>query len=70
MWTRSILFSVICAWILWSLQQDFSYLPSKGFDDRVSCESAIKKLSGNSQDAQDKQFFLCLPDTVDPRSRR
>jgi hypothetical protein len=70
MWKYPIVFSIICAWILWTLERDFSYLPSKGFDDQVSCEKALKQLAGDSQEAQETRLLLCLPDTVDPRSRR
>ncbi len=63
----AVLFSITCAWILWTLLGDGSYFPSSGYNDKDSCEMAMEKLSGKSQDERVKKFHLCLPDTVDPR---
>ena len=63
----ALLFSITCAWILWTLLGDGSYFPSSGYNDKDSCEMAMEKLSGKSQDERVKKIHLCLPDTVDPR---
>ncbi len=63
----AVLFSITCAWILWTLLGDGSYFPSSGYNDKDSCEMAMEKLSGKSQDERVKKIHLCLPDTVDPR---
>ena len=63
----AVLFSITCAWILWTLLGDGSYFPSSVYNDKDSCEMAMEKLSGKSQDERVKKIHLCLPDTVDPR---
>ena len=62
-----IVLSVSCAWILWTLLGDGSYFPSTGYDDKGSCQTALKQASGKTQDERVKKLHLCLPDTVDPR---
>ena len=59
-----------CAWILWAFTAGAAgtALPSRGFDDRVSCERYVEDLQKKGQTTDLKG--VCLPDTIDPREPR
>jgi hypothetical protein len=68
---------VLCAWVLWSLDQYPSPFRSDWFENHYNplgatqtdraCEEWRKRIEGTDKT---KRVYLCLPDTSDPRPRR
>jgi len=66
-----------CAWILWSAAFKPSILfkdilPSRGYKTRDECEHDLERREAREQacsreEPDTKYFFVCLPDTLDPR---
>jgi hypothetical protein len=69
--------SAECAWVLWSTMMKRSILlqhtePADAFKTKDACDRAFK-VAADREDARRKtdpdvsNFYVCLPDTVDPR---
>ena len=66
-----------CAWVLWStaMTKSIRYentLPARGYKTRDECERELDRRQGREEarrreDPDTEYFFLCLPDTIDPR---
>jgi len=68
---KSIVASLLCAWVIWGWLGDDEWMPFKAFDDRQSCEKAVSDLVlRTTAEGKPTPTITCLPDTVDPRKRR
>jgi hypothetical protein len=66
-----------CAWVLWSTLMKRSTLfehtePANAFKTKAECDRAYARVDAQEEqrrktDEDTKHFYICLPDTVDPR---
>jgi hypothetical protein len=66
--------SAACAWVLWTTitKRSAGYeetLPADSFDTKDECERGYARASAKAKkdDPDRSWYFICLPDTVDPR---
>jgi len=70
-----------CAWVLWMTAHKISAdgkpameitMPYDGYTNKHECDRALERSESREeqrrkQDASLQRFFVCLPDTIDPR---
>jgi hypothetical protein len=55
-----------CAWVLWGWDAGVKrYYPMSGYDTQDKCMQVLAEVTNETP----KQYFRCLPDTIDPRTK-